>query len=93
MGNLDKEVWVKAVKPRINMVKVKTKVAKVNMANLVKDMAKIKMARAKDKVDLVKIKMVKRVKTRMAKVRANMDKEPRVMDKIKTKDNLANLDK
>jgi len=85
MGNMDKEargmVRIKAVQPKINMVKVKTKAAKVNMANLAKDM--------------VKIKMIKQgmVKTRMAKVRANMDKEPRVMDKIKTKDNMANLDK
>lgn len=119
MGNMDKEargmVRIKAVQPKINMVKVKTKVAKVNMANLAKDMVKIKiaraktkvdmvkikMARAKAKVDMVKIKMIKQgmVKTRMAKVsitpkvRANMDKEPRVMDKIKTKDNMANLDK
>jgi len=89
-------VRIKAVKPKINMAKVKTKVA-----NLAKDMIKIKMARAKIKVAMDKIKMVKQgmVKTRMAKVsitpkvRANMDKEPRVMDKIKTKDNMANLDK
>jgi len=117
MGNMDKEargmVRIKAVQPKINMVKVKTKVAKVNMANLAKDMVKIKiaraktkvdmvkikMARAKAKVDMVKIKMIKQgmVKTRMAKVsitpkvRANMDKEPRVMDKIKTKDNMAKI--
>jgi len=88
-------VRIKAVKPKINMVKVKTKAAKVNMANLAKGMVKIKMAKAKIKVAMDKIKMVKQgmVKTRMAKVKANMDKEPRVMDKIKAKDNMANLDK
>uniref|UniRef100_A0A914EB34 Uncharacterized protein n=1 Tax=Acrobeloides nanus TaxID=290746 RepID=A0A914EB34_9BILA len=47
----------------------------------------------------VKTKAAKQgmVKTKMAfitpKVRANMDKEPRVMDKIKAKDNMVDLDK
>uniref|UniRef100_A0A914EB27 CB1 cannabinoid receptor-interacting protein 1 n=1 Tax=Acrobeloides nanus TaxID=290746 RepID=A0A914EB27_9BILA len=99
MANLAKDmvkIKMARAKTKVGMVKIKMARAKTKVG-----MVKIKMAKAKTKVAMVKIKMVKQgmVKTRMAKasitpkVKANMDKEPRVMDKIKTKDNMANLDK